>query len=40
MVESLVGGFVKETTDFFGTETRIATEADLEALGLDSDYAG
>jgi iron complex outermembrane recepter protein len=35
-----VGAFVKEMTDFFGTQTRLASVADLEALGLDADYEG
>ena len=34
------GAFLKEITDFFGTETRIATAADLEAVGFDTDYVG
>jgi iron complex outermembrane receptor protein len=32
------GIFLKEIDDFFGNDTRIATAADLEELGLDSQY--
>ncbi len=35
-----VGGFLKEISNFFGTETRVATVADLEQVGLDPDYVG
>ena len=35
-----VGGFIKEISDFFGTDARIATAADLEELGLDSRFLG
>jgi iron complex outermembrane receptor protein len=34
------GAFMKEVKDFFGSAVRIATEEDLEALGLDPRYAG
>jgi iron complex outermembrane receptor protein len=34
------GVFLKEIEDFFGTDQRIATQADLDALGLGSEYVG
>ena len=34
------GVFVKEIDDFFGNQDRIASEAELEALGLPQDYLG
>lgn len=34
------GLFVKNISDFFGTEVRLATAADLEQIGLDSRYVG
>jgi iron complex outermembrane recepter protein len=35
-----IGGFYKEVRDFFGSRVKIATEDDLEALGLDPRYEG
>ncbi|HEY0968367.1 MAG TPA: TonB-dependent receptor [Opitutaceae bacterium] len=35
-----VGVFMKELTNFFGNEVRIATLADTEELGLDPSYVG
>ena len=34
------GIFLKEIDDFFGTSVKLATEADLEELGLDPRYVG
>lgn len=34
------GLFLKEIKDFFGTDQRIATQEDLEALGLSTEYVG
>ena len=34
------GVFMKEVTGFFGSQVKIATEEDLEALGLDPGYEG
>jgi iron complex outermembrane recepter protein len=34
------GVFLKEITNFFGDDVRLAAAADLEALGLDSRYLG
>ena len=34
------GAFVKEIKDFFGTVVKQATQADLDLLGLDSQYVG
>lgn len=34
------GVFRKEISDFFGTEVRVATQADLDIVGLDSRYVG
>lgn len=34
------GVFLKEITDFFGTSVRVATLADLQALGVDPRYVG
>ncbi|HRE80097.1 MAG TPA: TonB-dependent receptor, partial [Opitutaceae bacterium] len=34
------GVFLKEITDFFGTDVRIATLADTEQLGIDPRYVG
>ena len=34
------GAFLKEISNFFGNEVRVATAADLEQLGLDPGYAG
>lgn len=34
------GVFLKEIKDFFGTDQRIATQADLDALGVGSEYVG
>ena len=34
------GFFLKEVTDFFGTDARIATLTDLEELGLDQRFVG
>ncbi|MBX7122012.1 MAG: TonB-dependent receptor [Opitutaceae bacterium] len=35
-----VGVFLKDIKDFFGTEERIATQEDLDALGLGPEYLG
>ncbi len=35
-----VGAFRKEVRDFFGSRVKVATEEDLEALGLDPRYEG
>src|SRR5690606_21828118 len=35
-----VGIFLKEIEDFFGDDVRIATQADLDELGLDQRYLG
>ncbi len=32
--------FRKEITDFFGTEVRVATEADLAQIGMEPEYVG
>ncbi len=34
------GAFVKDISNFFGTEVRLATEADLAEVGLDPKYVG
>jgi iron complex outermembrane recepter protein len=34
------GAFLKEISNFFGTETKIATAADLEELSLEPEYVG
>lgn len=34
------GVFLKEISNFFGNEVRVATAADLEEIGLDSRYVG
>ena len=34
------GAFLKDISDFFGTETKVATAADLDAVGFDTDYVG
>lgn len=34
------GAFLKEVSDFFGNDVRIATEADLQEFGLPARYAG
>lgn len=34
------GAFLKEISDFFGTDVRVATTADLEEIGFDPAYVG
>lgn len=34
------GAFLKEVTDFFGSDVRLATDADLQEFGLPSRYRG
>ena len=34
------GAFLKEIDDFFGNAVKVATAADLEALGLEPEYVG